>query len=152
MVAINRSHFAQSCYTAFALVVCTLAAVPISPTWSIAKPLGAADVPSGKDLFLEHCAQCHGSDGTGNGSMASMLHVKPADLTTLSKRANGKFDAPRVADIIRFGGDISGHGTRAMPIWGLVFSNEAHGGKGGGAYSRRAVIELKTYLQSIQKK
>jgi mono/diheme cytochrome c family protein len=142
----------QSCCAAFALVVCTLTAVPIFPTSANAKPLGAADVPSGKDLFIEHCAQCHGSDGTGNGPMASTLNVKPADLTTLSKRANGKFDAARIADIIRYGGDISGHGTRAMPIWGLVFSNEAHGGKGGAAYSRRAVIELKTYLQSIQKK
>ncbi|WP_244437763.1 c-type cytochrome [Hyphomicrobium denitrificans] len=142
----------QSCCAAFALVVCTLTVVPISPTSANAKPLGAADVPSGKDLFIEHCAQCHGNDGTGNGPKASTLKVKPADLTTLSKRANGKFDAARVADIIRFGGDISEHGTRAMPIWSLIFSNEAHGGKSGAAYSRRAVIELKTYLQSIQKK
>jgi len=152
MVDISRSHFAQICYAALALVVSTLVAVPTFATWAIAKPLGAADVPSGKDLFLEHCAQCHGSDGTGNGPMASVLNVKPADLTTVSKRANGKFDAARIADIIRFGGDISGHGTRIMPIWGLVFSKEGNGGKGGAAYSRRAVIVLKTYLQSIQKK
>jgi hypothetical protein len=38
-----------------------------------------------------------------------------------------------------------------MPIWGLVFSNEGQGGKGGAAFSRRAVIELKNYIQSIQK-
>jgi mono/diheme cytochrome c family protein len=152
MVDLTHSHFAQYCYGAFALFISTLIAILIFATWAIAKPVGAADVPSGKDLFLEHCAQCHGSDGTGNGPMASALNVKPADLTTLSKRANGKFDAPRIADIIRFGGDISGHGTRAMPIWGSIFSKEGHGGKGGAAYSRRAVIELKTYLQSIQKK
>lgn len=101
-------------------------------------------LPSGKDLFLEHCAQCHGG-GTGNGSMASVLNVTPADLTTLDKRANGKFDAAR-------GADISGHGTRAMPIWGLGLQHEVHGGQGGAAYSGRAVIEFKTYLQSVQKK
>ena len=39
-----------------------------------------------------------------------------------------------------------------MPVWGKVFSNKGGGGKGGGAYSRRAVIELKRYLESIQKK
>jgi hypothetical protein len=83
--------------------------------------------------------------------MAGVLNVKPPDLTTLSKQANGKFDAPRISEIIRDGGDISGHGTRAMPIWGLVFSNEGQGGKAGAAYSRRAVIELKNYIQSIQK-
>lgn len=144
MVATNCSHPAQSCYAAFALVVCTLAAVQISPTWTNAKPFRAADMPSGKDLFLEHCAQCHGG-GTGNGSMASVLNVTPADLTTLDKRANGKFDAAR-------GADISGHGTRAMPIWGLGLQHEVHGGQGGAAYSGRAVIEFKTYLQSVQKK
>jgi mono/diheme cytochrome c family protein len=152
MADTNRSHFAQSCYIAFAIIISTPVAVSIFATWAIAKPLGAVDVPSGKDLFLEHCAQCHGSDGTGNGPMASVLNVKPADLTTLSKQENGKFDAPRITDIIRFGGDISGHGARAMPIWGLVFSKEGNGGKAGAAYSRRAVIELKSYLQSIQKK
>lgn len=152
MVDISRSHFAQICCASFALVVSTFVAVPMSATGAIAKPVGVADVPSGRDLFLEHCAQCHGSDATGNGPMASVLTVKPADLTTLSERAGGKFDAPRIADIIRYGGDISGHGTRAMPIWGFVFGKEANGGKRGAAYSRRAVIELKTYLQSIQKK
>jgi mono/diheme cytochrome c family protein len=151
MVEISRLYFAPSRYAALALVVSTLVIIPIFPTWAIAKPLDAAEVPSGKDLFLEHCAQCHGSDGTGNGPMARLLNVKPADLTTLS-RATGKFDAARVADIIRFGGDVSGHGTRAMPIWGLIFSKEGHGGTVGAAYSRRAVVELKTYLQSIQKK
>jgi mono/diheme cytochrome c family protein len=148
MIDISHLHYAS-----FSLVIFALIAVPISATGAIAEPVSAIDVPSsGRDLFLEHCAQCHGSDATGDGPMASVLAVKPADLTTLSERAGGKFDAPRIADIIRYGGDISGHGTRAMPIWGLVFSKEANGGKRGAAYSRRAVIELKTYLQSIQKK
>jgi mono/diheme cytochrome c family protein len=151
MVDIKRSHFAQSCHIAFAIIISTLVAVSNFATWAMAKPLGAVDLPSGKDLFFEHCAQCHGRDGTGNGPMANVLNLKPADLTTLSKKGNGKFDAPRIADIIRFGGDISGHGTRAMPIWGLVFSKEGNGGKAGAAYSRRAVIELKSYLQSMQK-
>lgn len=129
------------------LVVIQTAATPLS-----ARLGGAWDVPSGKDLFLEHCAQCHGNDGTGNGPMASVLTIKPADLTEISKRADGKFAGDRIADIIRYGGDITGHGARAMPIWGSVFSSEGKGGKGGAAYSRRAIIELKTYLESIQKK
>ena len=118
----------------------------------LATTLSSLGVPTGRDLFLEHCAQCHGNDGTGNGPMASVLTIKPADLTEISRRANGKFSADRIAEIIRYGGDITGHGLRAMPIWGSVFSSEGKGGKVGAAYSRRAIIELKTYLESIQKK
>lgn len=144
MVATNCSHPAQSCYAAFALVVCTLAAVQISPTWTNAKPFRAADCRQEKTYFLSTAPNAT-VGGTGNGSMASVLNVTPADLTTLDKRANGKFDAAR-------GADISGHGTRAMPIWGLGLQHEVHGGQGGAAYSGRAVIEFKTYLQSVQKK
>ncbi|HML30003.1 MAG TPA: cytochrome c [Hyphomicrobium sp.] len=119
---------------------------------AVSGPIGEAEVPSGKELYLRHCAQCHGTDGAGDGPMASVLTVKPADLTTLSKRAHGVFDAQRIAEVIRYGGNISGHGTRAMPIWGLIFSIEGEGGKVGAAYSRIAVIRLKNYLASIQKK
>jgi len=38
-----------------------------------------------------------------------------------------------------------------MPVWGKVFSSKGDSGKGGGAYWRRAAIELKRYLESIQK-
>jgi hypothetical protein len=42
--------------------------------------------------------------------------------------------------------------TAVMPVWGKVFSGEGGRGKSGGAYSRRAVVELKRYLETIQKK
>ncbi len=145
-------HFAQRrsirlAAIAISIVMLHMAAAPLS-----AKTLASLTVPSGKDLYLEHCSQCHGNDGTGNGPMASILTVKPADLTEISKRANGKFEADRIVEIIRYGGDIAGHGSRAMPIWGGIFSSEGQGGKIGAAYSRRAIIELNAYLESIQKK
>jgi len=110
------------------------------------------NMPSGQQLFQDHCATCHGTDGTGHGPMAEILKVPPADLTQIGARAGGAFPAARVAEIIRYGGDIAGHGTAAMPVWGMVFSGEGGGGKVGGAYSRRAVIELKDYLETMQKK
>ena len=84
--------------------------------------------------------------------MAKVLTVKPADLTAISKRASGSFPAARIAEIIRYGGDVAGHGPHAMPVWGMVFSEAGGRGKGGGAFSREAVIELKNYLESIQQK
>lgn len=149
-MAMIPPHFALRRLAVFAACSAAILSMPAMP--AVAKPVGVADVPSGKELFRQHCAQCHGDDATGNGAMAGSLNVKPADLTTLSQRANGTFEAPRIAEVIRYGGNISSHGTRAMPIWGLVFSQEGQGGKGGAAYSRRAVIALKNYLETIQKK
>jgi mono/diheme cytochrome c family protein len=109
------------------------------------------DFPSGQQIFQDHCATCHGADATGNGPMAQVLKVAPADLTKISVRAGGTFPAGRVVEIIRYGGNVQGHGSAVMPVWGKVFSSEGGGGKGGGAYSRRAVVELKRYLETIQK-
>ena len=114
--------------------------------------LSTAGNPSGQQLFQEHCAPCHGLDGTGNGPMAEVLKIAPANLTTINERANGSFPADRIAEVIRYGGNVSGHGTAAMPVWGKVFSDEGGGGKVGGAYSRRAIIESKRYLETIQRK
>jgi len=108
--------------------------------------------PSGHELFLEYCSQCHGSEGGGNGPVAKFLTVTPADLTAISKRANGPFPAARIVEIIRYGGDVASHGPQDMPLWGKVFSEKGGGGKGGGNYSRTAVVELLKYLESIQKK
>ena len=122
------------------------------PTSGDAKTLGTAGNPSGQQLFQEHCAACHGLDGTGNGPMAEVLKITPANLTTISERANGSFPADRIVEVIRYGGTVPGHGTSAMPVWGKVFSDKGGGGKVGGAYSRRAIIELERYLETIQKK
>lgn len=113
--------------------------------------IAMSEVPSGQELFTKHCAQCHGADGKGNGPMANSLKVAPADLTRISQRAGGTFPASHIADIIRYGGNVEAHGQRDMPVWGKVFSDAGGHGKIGGTYSRRAVVALKGYLESIQK-
>jgi mono/diheme cytochrome c family protein len=128
------------------------AALAVSATGAGALPRNAENFPSGQQLFQDHCATCHGTDGTGNGPMAQALKVPPADLTKISDRAGGTFPAARVVEIIRYGGNIAGHGSQVMPVWGKILSSEGGGGKGGGAFSRRAVVELKRYLETIQKK
>jgi hypothetical protein len=127
------------------------AALAVSAIGAGAAPQKADDFPSGQQLFQDRCATCRGTDGMGNGPMAQVLKIPPADLTKISIRADGTFPAARVVEIIRYGGNVPGHGSPVMPVWGKVFSSEGGGGKGGGAYSRRAVVELKRYLETIQK-
>jgi mono/diheme cytochrome c family protein len=134
------------------LLLLAVAALTISATGASAALRNADDFPSGQQIFQDHCATCHGTDGMGNGPMAQELKTPPADLTKISVRAGGTFPAARVVEIMRYGGNVAGHGSQDMPVWGKVLSSEGGGGKGGAAFSRRAVIELKRYLETIQKK
>ena len=46
---------------------------------------GAARVgPSGRQLYIAHCAACHGDGGKGDGRAACDLTTRPADLTDAS--------------------------------------------------------------------
>jgi mono/diheme cytochrome c family protein len=76
---------------------------------------------NGSEMFRAYCAVCHGTGGLGNGPAASALRKRPADLTQLTRKNNGKFPVYRVANVIQ-GVDISAaHGSRDMPVWGTVF-------------------------------
>ena len=140
----NRSTLKRlEAYAVVAALVSILVPMPVN-----GDPLAKLEVPTGQALFHEYCSQCHGADGIGDGPMAKVLKTPPADLTTIKQRAQGAFPATRIVEIIRYGGSLPGHGAEGMPVWGKVFSEERGGGKFGAAYSRKAVIELKRYLES----
>jgi len=40
---------------------------------------------SGKQMYINYCASCHGVDGRGNGPAAAALKMPPTDLTVLSR-------------------------------------------------------------------
>lgn len=98
---------------------------------------------NGSQLYAAHCATCHGADATGGWTPTG---AAAPDLTQLAQKAKGKFPAARVADVIRYGGAISGHGAAKMPVWAEIFHKEC-----GPTYSRRAVVEMMRFIQALQK-
>jgi mono/diheme cytochrome c family protein len=103
----------------------------------------------GPDLFKAHCAACHGADGKGDGPAASALKAKPANLTILAKKNDGKFPTERVEKFIS-GDDpsLSSHGSREMPVWGPIF----HQIEDDRDLGNVRLQNLVKYLESIQQK
>jgi mono/diheme cytochrome c family protein len=139
----------QMAFVLAPLLACGLVAGLASAS---AKPARHFSNRAGPAIYQERCASCHGADAKGNGPVAQVLKVAPPDLTSISKRNGGTFPAARIVKIISFGDNMAAHGTRMMPVWGTIFSYEGGGGRRGGLYSRRAVVELKRYLEAIQEK
>ena len=82
----------------------------------------ATFVPSGKAMFKQYCAACHGSDGKGRGPATASLNTRPADLTALSKNHGGKFPFEYVAGVLRFGPGLSCTAFPKCPLGAQSFS------------------------------
>ena len=138
---------------AFVLLLCigpalVVMALPISAR---AEPARQFPTSAGPAIYQERCASCHGLGGKGDGPVAPALKVAPPDLTTITRRAGGTFPAARVFQVIAYGGSISAHGSQSMPVWGKIFSVEGGRGERGALHSRRTVLQLKRYLENLQR-
>ena len=106
-------------------------------------------VPSGKTMFKDYCAACHGMDAKGRGPARSSLKVPAADLTTLAKRHGGQFPYDYVENILRFGPGVAAHGSSDMPTWGPIFQYLDN-------YNQATVLKriknLSDYIASLQEK
>jgi mono/diheme cytochrome c family protein len=102
---------------------------------------------NGRDIYRAHCATCHGIDGKGDGPVAPALTTKMPDLSTISQRSGGVFPAARVRKIILGDEVILSHGSREMPIWGMIF----HQIQQDRDYGEVRLQNVTDYLKSIQK-
>ena len=112
-------------------------------------PASQSQPDSGKQMYKDYCAACHGIDGKGNGPAVEFLKASPPDLTTMAKRYNEKSVVPKVTFILNSGMESKTHGTPEMLIWGPVFSKLSH-------HNDQAVLlrihNLAKYVDSIQQK
>ena len=102
---------------------------------------------NGPAMFRAYCAVCHGPNAEGGGPAAAALKKRPADLTQLSRKNDGKFPTLRVEHVIQGSDVVAAHGSRDMPIWGAVFRT-----LGDDATVKLRVENLTNYLESLQRK
>jgi len=106
----------------------------------------AAQAIKGKVHFQKYCVQCHGEDG--KGLIIDSLSTKPANLTRItSSRRKVEFPVLQIANIIDGRKMAKSHGTRQMPIWGEVFSDQEYLDE---SQIKGKLAEIIAYLMSIQ--
>ncbi len=117
-----------------------------------ALPVWAQDVENGAELYRVHCATCHGIEAQGQGPMAGVLVIKPADLTGLEAGDDGVFPTERVVKRIDGRDPLLSHGS-PMPVYGFFFEGQDTAVKaptGQPILTSKPIIDLLAYLQSIQ--
>ena len=102
----------------------------------------------GKVSYRVYCQNCHGESGKGNGRLAELMKVRPADLTQISQHNGCTFPVDRMHQIIDGRADVLAHGDREMPVWGQAFLERTD----NEAEVRAKVHQLTVYLESIQEK
>lgn len=107
-------------------------------------------IAEGKQEYQENCTACHGDAGKGDGRMAELLIVKPADLTQVAKRRGGAFPFWDIYKIIDGEQPTKGHLSYPMPVWESRF--KADESKPGYPPAYMRILSLTHYLESIQEK
>ncbi len=125
-----------------------LAAGPAATFAQPARPASAEQRASGRTLYMEHCASCHGTSGRGDGPAADSLRSRPTDLTHFARANGGVFPAEKTRQVID-GRGVASHGSVEMPVWGHVF--KASSPAGGSAVGQR-IEAIVAYLESIQER
>lgn len=117
----------------------TLKKAPIPPSNSV----------SGKQMFFDYCASCHGLSGKGDGPAAPALKTPAADLTQLAKKNNGKFPSDHVMTVLRMGSPSASHGNTDMPVWGPLFKSL---NPSAPELVNQRIRNLTRYIESLQAK
>jgi mono/diheme cytochrome c family protein len=131
---------------------CKKTALSLVALTALAGSAWAQDAANGATSYRKYCATCHGIEATGQGPMAGVLIIKPANLTTLAQGNNGVFPTDRVVGRIDGREPIVSHGS-PMPVYGDFFEGNDTALKapsGQPIMTSAAIADIVAFLQSVQ--
>jgi mono/diheme cytochrome c family protein len=155
-----RSSRRNASVAIFGLCLASVSTLNSPPTAADSKQtmeLAISSTKLGEYEFLTYCAVCHGADAKGNGIVASVLSIKPSDLTILREKNVGQFPRQRVSEVIDGRAEVKAHGSRTMPIWGDWFNGQVRYQRLLGDEVKDLAVQaridaLVTYIESQQLK
>ena len=108
---------------------------------------------SGRALYQDYCAACHGPAGLGDGPAAEGLGKRPADLTRIAARNGGVFPTIRVMSTID-GYTRRGDRSSVMPELGVALQEGplvlVETSDGVQTPTPVNLVALADYLESLQ--
>ena len=123
----------------------------VSPAQQVKKaPIVQSDPSSGKQMYVDYCAACHGKDGQGNGPAAAALKVPLTNLASLAKNNGGKYPEAHVAAVLSFGVQNTAHGSKNMPVWGQLFQSLESSSSAKALEAKQRINRLNTYVEWLQ--
>ncbi|KZY48008.1 hypothetical protein A3731_07235 [Roseovarius sp. HI0049] len=107
---------------------------------------------SGRALFAENCAACHGPAAKGSGPLATGLKTPPDDLTRIAARRNGVWPRLEIMSI------VDGYTKRTnprddMPVIPALTEGPLVDFDTGNGITKQVparLVAIVTYLESIQ--
>jgi mono/diheme cytochrome c family protein len=103
---------------------------------------------SGKVLYGQYCAVCHGVDGKGSGPAATALKQHPTDLTQMSRQNKGTFPEEQFMKMMNGEVATAAHGSADMPVWGTDFRNTTT----SLTLAQDRIYSLMNYIEELQAK
>ncbi|MGI9414233.1 MAG: hypothetical protein ACR2PM_11225 [Hyphomicrobiales bacterium] len=107
--------------------------------------------------FRAYCAPCHGVEGRGDGPVAVVLKTVPSALTLIGRRYDGTFPTETIYARVEGLDMPAAHGSSEMPVWGLLFTNQAVGesillddARTAAEKVRKRIRAIVTYIETIQ--
>lgn len=138
-------------FAALAVVIAAGIGYANQSTATLVIPVSKTPATSGKQMYQNYCAPCHGVDGKGHGPMAAALKTQPTDLAALSRNNGGKFPTYHVASVLQFGTPNPSHGSAEMPVWGPMLGHIDSSVAEPNARALR-IYNLSRYLETLQAK
>jgi mono/diheme cytochrome c family protein len=114
----------------------------------VTKPATRTDMSSGKEMYSEYCASCHGADGHGSARTAAALKATIPDLASIRKRHHTTDVSTFVRNVLRED-KLPGHQAKGMPDWRPILFRVS-GGNEDQATLRQT--NLGKYVESLQGK